>query len=290
MLVDAHQHYWDPARGDYPWMIDAPQSLQRIFGPDDLAPLLAACGITATVLVQAAPTVAETRYLLEMAAATPSVAGVVGWIDFADAQQRKVLEQLAGNPYLVGIRPMVQDIADDTWVLRRDLDWAFAAIAEMDLAFDALGYAKHARPFLQRLERHPDLRVVIDHGMKPDIAQSQFAPWASDLRDLAQHTQALCKLSGLATQALPGSGTAALQPYMEYLLDIFGPQRLMWGSDWPVASPAIAYADWFDACQRLLCSHSEAQRQRVFGLNAVDFYQLRHTGEAPWIPEKPSNS
>jgi len=274
MRIDAHQHYWDPARGDYPWMRDAPKVLQRTFDPADLAPMLRQCGITATVLVQAAPTVAETRYLLHLAEQTPTVAGVVGWIDFTDPRERTTLEQLAAHTHLVGIRPMVQDIPDDAWILRRDLDWAFDAIAEMQLAFDALGYARHARNFLRRLERHPDLRVVIDHGMKPDIARAQFAPWATDMRDLARHTNALCKLSGLATQTLPGADPATLRPYMEHLLETFGAQRLMWGSDWPVASAAIAYGDWFDLCEDLLASCSDAERQRIFGLNAVNVYQL----------------
>ncbi len=274
MRVDAHQHYWRPERGDYPWMSGAPQVLRRAFGPADLAPLLAECGISATVLVQAAPTVEETHYLLGIADATTSVAGVVGWIDFAHTSERHTLQRLATHPRLVGVRPMVQDIADDDWVLRRDLDWAFAAVQELDLAFDALGYARHARRFLQRIERHPGLRVVIDHGMKPAIARGEFTSWAADMRDLARNTQALCKLSGLATEAAPGAGLDVLHPYMEHLLEVFGPARLMWSSDWPVATSAIGYVDWFRACERLLQACADTDRERVLGGNAAAFYQL----------------
>jgi len=274
MRIDAHQHYWDPARGDYPWMAGSLAILQHRYGPQDLAPLRAACGIEATVLVQAAPTVEETHYLLGIAEATPSVAGVVGWIDFQHTSERATLDSLAAHPKLVGIRPMVQDIADDDWLLRHDIDWAFAALQELDLAFDALGYARHARRFLQRIEKHPKLRVVIDHGMKPAIARGEFEPWAGDMRDLARNTSAMCKLSGLANEAAPGSGVEALRPYMEHLLEVLGPERLMWGSDWPVASAAIGYADWFRACEQLLLPCGDGERERVFGANAAAFYQL----------------
>jgi L-fuconolactonase len=274
MRIDAHQHYWHPARGDYPWMAGAPAILQQPYGPQDLAPLRAACGIEATVLVQAAPTVEETQYLLGVAEVTSSVAGVIGWIDFRHASERRTLDDLAAHRKLVGVRPMVQDIADDDWLLRRDIDWAFAALQELDLAFDALGYARHARRFLQRIERHPQLRVVIDHGMKPAIARGEFEPWAGDIRDLARNTSAMCKVSGLASEAAPGSGVEVLRPYMEHLLEVFGPERLMWGSDWPVASAAIGYVDWFRACEQLLLPCGDGERERVFGANAAAFYQL----------------
>lgn len=274
MRIDAHQHFWRPERGDYPWMAGAPEALRRHFGPGDLAPLLAECEIEASVLVQAAPTVEETDYLLGIADACPSVAGVVGWIDFQHTSERRTLERLAAHPALVGIRPMVQDIADDDWLLRRDIDWAFAAVQELDLAFDALGYARHARRFLQRIERHPELRVVIDHGMKPAIGRGEFDTWAADMRDLARNTGALCKLSGLATEAAPGAGLDVLRPYMEHLLEVFGPARLMWGSDWPVATTAVGYVEWFRACERLLLACGDGERARVLGLNAAAFYQL----------------
>jgi len=274
MRVDAHQHYWRPERGDYPWMATAPDCLRQVFGPAQLAPLLADCGIDATVLVQAAPTVAETDYLLGIADACPSVAGVVGWFDFSDAGERRTLERLAAHPRLVGMRPMVQDIADDDWVLRNDLDWAFAALQELGLSFDALGYPRHARRFLRRLERHADLRVVIDHGMKPAIARGEFASWAADMRDLARHTCALCKLSGLATEAAAGAAAGDLRPYVDHLLDVFGPARLMWGSDWPVATSAIAYRAWLQACESFLSELVEADRSLVFGGNAATFYQF----------------
>lgn len=272
--IDAHQHFWRPERGDYFWMAQAPSALHRFFGPADLQPLLRAGQLDGSVLVQAAPTVAETDYLLGIADATPTVFGVVGWIDFEQPAQRAELERLAAHPRLVAVRPMVQDIEDDDWILRPKLDWAFGALQEMGLCFDALGYPRHARRFLDMCQRHPDLRVVLDHGLKPDIAGAEFAHWASDMRDLARNTSAVCKLSGLASEAGNDATLSTLRPYIEHLAEIFGPERLLWGSDWPVATTAIGYADWLHVCETILKGWGAAATARVFGDNARDFYRL----------------
>jgi L-fuconolactonase len=274
MRIDAHQHFWRPERGDYPWMDCAPSVLRRPFMPSDLEPLLKAARIDATVLVQAAPTVDETQYLLGIADATPWVAGVVGWINFEDASQRTGLEALAAHPALVGIRPMVQDIEDDDWILHRTIEWAFDALQEMDLCFDALGFPRHARCFLQLCTRHPDLRVVLDHGLKPAIANDGFATWADQIRELARSTNASCKLSGLVTEAGEDWSPARLQPYIEHLLECFGPQRLIWGSDWPVASSALAYGEWLRICEQALTQLTDDQRSAVFGRNAIEMYRI----------------
>jgi len=274
MRVDAHQHFWQPERGDYPWMPTAPEVLRRPYGPHDLEPLLIASDITRTILVQAAPTVAETEYLLGIADSISTVAGVVGWIDFENASERQVLERLAANPLLVGIRPMVQDLADDDWILRPDIAWAADALQELGLTFDALGYPRHAKRFTKFLGRHPDLRSVVDHGMKPAIARGEFDEWARDMRDLAQHTQASCKLSGLMTEAAPGATISDLRPYVDHLVEIFDPARLLWGSDWPVATTAIDYTSWLQICEQLLVELGPEDRTLVFGGNAITFYQV----------------
>jgi L-fuconolactonase len=259
-------------------MAGAPAVLRRPYGPSDLDAVRAECGIEATVLVQAAPTVAETDYLLGIADATPSVAGVVGWVDFEDPRERATFDRLAAHPLLRGFRPMVQDVRDDDWVLQSRLDWAFAALQERGLSFDALGYPRHASRFLRLCERHPDLRVAIDHGMKPRIAHREFDAWASDMRDLARHTRSLCKLSGLASEAAAGAGAAEFRPYVDHLLEVFGPHRLMWGSDWPVASAAIGYTAWLRLCESLLAPLTAEDKALVFGGNATDFYRLSPRG------------
>ncbi len=277
MRIDAHQHFWRVARGDYGWLTADLGPIHRDFDLPDLAPLLAASGISGTVLVQAAPTEAETRFLLRLAAESAGViGGVVGWVDFEAADVRERLERLAGNPLLCGVRPMIQDIADTDWMLDRRLDGAFRAIIDLDLRFDALVQPRHLVNLRRLLDRHPDLRTVVDHGAKPGIASGAREPWAADIRALARETAAWCKLSGLATEAKPDWTTADLEPYAAHLLDCFGPHRLIWGSDWPVLNLAGGYERWWSATTALLRGLLPAERDAILGGNAERFYGLQH--------------
>lgn len=245
--IDAHHHFWNPARGDYGWMPAEDPVLSRAYGPADLAPGLAATGVTRTVLVQAAPSTAETEYLLGIADATDHVAAVVGWIDFEDPRQIDTLRRLARHPKFVGVRPMIQDIADDGWMLRDDVQWAFRALCDLDLSFDALGFARHIAPFLTLLGRYPSMRTVLDHCLKPQLRDPRpetFATWADGMARLAARTDARCKLSGLVTEDDQMPDDASLRPYSDHVLAVFGADRVMWGSDWPVAGLRCAYGDW----------------------------------------------
>jgi len=276
MIFDAHQHYWHPARGDYGWMpVDDPV-LARVYGPADLAPDLAAAGVARTILVQAAPTVAETEYMLGIADATPSVAGVVGWVDFGDPASRAVLERLAAHPKFLGVRPMIQDIADDRWMLRDDVQWVYPALVDLDLTFDALGFPRHLPVFAELLARHPKMRVVIDHAMKPQIAAGLdgFEDWAEGMALLAAQTSACVKLSGLVTEASEQWSLDDLRPYVDHLIACFGPSRMMWGSDWPVVRLRGEYGDWLAAAQALTGGLDKAAQAEVFGGTAARFYRV----------------
>ncbi len=275
--IDAHQHYWNPARGDYVWMPKDDPVLARTYGPADLAPELAAHGIGRTVLVQAAATVAETEYLLGIADATPSVAGVVGWVDFERPGDLSVLRRLAGHPKFLGVRPMIQDIPDVDWMLREDVQWGFRAVAELDLSFDALGFPAHIGNFLKILKRYPEMRVVLDHCMKPRIrghSPGTFGPWADDMARLAGETGACLKFSGLVTEAREDWTAEDLRPYAEHVLSAFGPKRIMWGSDWPVCRLRGEYSDWRRAAEALTSDLSAADRARIFGGTAAEFYRI----------------
>lgn len=274
-MIDAHQHYWNPARGDYGWMPPGDPVLSRAYTPADLAPALAAAGVRATVLVQAAPTVAETEFLLGAADATDSVAAVVGWVDFDDPAERRTLTRLARHPKFRGVRPMIQDIADPDWMLSPGAAWGFSALAEMDLTFDALGHPQHLENFARLLDRHPGLRVVIDHCMKPTIRDhpAGYDAWVAGMARLAGQG-ALCKLSGLITEAAPGWTVEDLRPYAAHVLAVFGPARVMWGSDWPVCRLRAEYADWLAAAQALTAGLDAGARAAVFGGTARAFYRL----------------
>lgn len=281
LRIDAHQHFWSLARGDYRWLGPELRPLYRDFGPCDLAPYLAAHGIDATVLVQAADTVAETEFLLEIASARRFVAGVVGWVDFEAADAPDVLARLAQSEKLVGVRPMIQDLADERWMLRAQFAPVFRALIQLDLAFDALVKPQHLKHLAQLLEQHPELRVVIDHGAKPDVAAGRdwrgFAAWRSNLRALAAHPGVHCKLSGLVTEAAPGWTLDDLRPFSDELFAAFSAQRLMWGSDWPVVELAGGYDRWMHAARALGANLHPAEQLALFGASAAAFYGLTWT-------------
>jgi L-fuconolactonase len=273
--VDAHHHIWRLDRGDYDWLTPDLAAIHRDFSLDDLAPLLERAGVTSTVLVQAAPTLAETEFLLAVATQSKRrVRGVVGWADLAAPDAIETLSRLARNPLLKSIRPMLQDLRDPDWILRADVDRALSALPSLGLRFDALVRPAQLPALLRMLERHPELSVVVDHGAKPPIAANARQPWADLLGTIASHPRVCCKLSGLVTEA-PRNWTAEmLQPWVDHLLACFGPARLMWGSDWPVVDLAGGYARWLEATDLLLGALDFAERDAVLGGNAVHFYGL----------------
>jgi L-fuconolactonase len=272
MQIDSHQHFWQVARGDYHWMSPDLEPLYRDYGPDDLAPLLARHGIERTILVQAAQTLAETRFMLGIAERTSFVAGVVGWADFADRDAPDTIGRLAQHPLLLGLRPMVQDIPDDDWLAQPHLAPAFRALVKHGLVFDALVFPRHLSRLLVVTDRHPDLAVVIDHGAKPAIRERRLDPWRADMAALAARPNTFCKLSGLVTEAASGWTTDDLRPYFDHLLAAFGPERLLWGSDWPVVNLAGGYDRWREAALALIGSLPDTERAAVLGGNAATLY------------------
>jgi len=276
MRIDAHQHYWQLRRGDYGWLTPAQGTLYRDFMPADLAADCAGCAVTATVLVQAAPSEAETRFLFEIARQSPCVAGVVGWVDFEASDVRRRIERLVrdGAGKLKGLRPMVQDIDDPLWLDRASLDAAFEALIEQGLRFDALVKPQHLDALTRRLRRYPKLQAVLDHCGKPDIAQGTLEPWGGRIDALARGTTACCKLSGLLSEAAAGADIEQLMPFVRRAFDAFGAERILWGSDWPVLTARGTYAYWLQMaleCVKRLAPDAEAD---VFGGNAVRFYDL----------------
>ena len=277
ICVDAHHHVWTIARGDYSWL-SPDLAISRDYGLDDLRPLLG--DITATVLVQAADTEAETAFMLDVARHSDGlVRGVVGWTDLASPGAPARIAALAspevgGGPLLKGLRPMLQDIDDTEWILRPAVQPALAAMARQDLRFDALIKPRHLPLIGALAQRHPDLAVVIDHAAKPDIANDAFQPWAGHMARLARDTPWCCKLSGLVTEAKADWQVDDLRRYVDHLLATFGPDRLMWGSDWPVVNLASSYADWIAQARRLAAGLSSAEQAQLFGGTARSFYGL----------------
>ena len=273
MLVDAHHHVWRLNRGDYGWLTPN-LPIYRDYGLDNLRPKLGQ--IQATVLVQAAPTEAETRYLLDVAHSSGGlVRGVVGWTDFAAPDASARIAAMASDPLLKGLRPMLQDMEDLEWILRPEMQPALAAMTREKLRLDLLIRPRHLNQIFRLAEAHPDLPVVIDHGAKPAIRIGLFQPWGGQMRYLARTTNWFCKLSGLVTEANHRQWELDdLRPYVDHLLTCFGPRRLIWGSDWPVVNLAGGYAAWREATMILLGGLSAEDQAAVLGGNAMRFYGL----------------
>jgi L-fuconolactonase len=279
VVVDAHFHCWRLARGDYGWLTPALAPIYRDVTIDDWQHVARPHDVRGGILVQAAPTEAETRFLLDQARAHDAVLGVIGWIDVlsADAPQR-IAQLAAAQPKLRGLRPMLHDLADDDWVLQPALAPAIDAMAAHGLVFDALVKPRHLPRVRALAQRHPALRIVVDHGAKPDIAARQWQPWADDIAALAALPNVVCKLSGLLTEAGAAPARGAAHAWCDHLLAQFGPQRLLWGSDWPVLELAARYDDWWHDTQDALAPLSADDRSAVLGTNACRVYGVALPG------------
>ena len=272
MTIDAHFHCWRLARGDYGWLTPALAPIYRDVAVSDWQAQAAPHGVTGGVLVQAAPTEAETAFLLAQADAHPAVLGVVAWADLAAPNAPARIEQLARHSRLKGLRPMLQDMVDAQWILRPALAPALQAMADCNLVFDALVKPVHLAHILTLAGRHPDLRIVIDHAGKPDIAAGLWQPWADGMARLASQTGACCKLSGLLTEAGPAPG--AVRPWAAHVLACFGADRLVWGSDWPVLELAGSYGQWLAETRQWLAPLSLQAQDALMDGNARQLYRL----------------
>jgi L-fuconolactonase len=274
MSVDAHFHCWQLARGDYGWLKPSLTPIYRDVSISDWQAQAVPRGVTGGVLVQAAPTDAETEFLLGQADAHPCVLGVVGWTDLAAANAPARIRQLAGYIQLKGLRPMLQDIDDAEWILQPELAPALNTLIDCDLVFDALITPRHLPHLLTLAARYPSLRIVVDHAGKPNIASNEWQPWADDVARLASSTSAFCKLSGLLTEAGPEPLPRVIQPWARHVLDCFGTDRVVWGSDWPVLELSSTYPQWWAETEALLTLLGKPAQHAVMDANARRLYRL----------------
>ncbi|MFI6500500.1 amidohydrolase family protein [Nonomuraea typhae] len=272
MIVDAHQHFWNLETGDYPWLTPDLGVLYRTYGPEHLAPELAATGVQATVLVQAADSVAETDALLALADSCAFVAGVVGWVPLTDpGEAAKALERYASHPKFVGVRHLIHDEPDPDWLVRDGVLASLGLLAAQGLTFDVVSLLpRHLEHVVTLARRHPELKIVIDHLSKPRIKAGEWQPWAGQMAAAAAFPNVFAKVSGLVTEADHAAWTVAdLRPYVAHAVEAFGPGRLMFGSDWPVALAAADYRTVFETARALV---GEQGRDLVFGGTAARFY------------------
>ncbi|MFX3636775.1 MAG: amidohydrolase [Candidatus Pristimantibacillus sp.] len=276
MRIDAHQHCWAIKRGDYGWITPEVPVLYRDYLPIDLEPILQKHGIERTIAVQAAPTLAETEYLLALSEMTDTIAGVVAWLDLDDPEHFSHYERLSKHPKLVGFRLMIQEMSDASAVLEPHFIQALKLYADKDIPVDLLVKSDQLGSLIELLERVPHLRGVVDHIAKPRIAEGILDPWRTQITEIARHKGIYCKLSGMITEADHKTWKPEqLLAYIRHTIDVFGPERVMFGSDWPVCLLAGSYDEVVQVLKEAIPeSWTEAEREQLFGLNAKEFYKI----------------
>ncbi len=275
MRIDAHQHFWDIDRFEYAWMPAGPSVLRQTFLPDRLARILTRNRFEGSVLIQANTLLAETDWLLDLSEANEFICAVVGWVDLTDSHLGAVLDELQKRPKFKGVRHPVQDEVDDHWLLRPDVLAGLTELARRELPYDLLLRPRHLPLVPQIAERVPGLRMVIDHIAKPRIAAQVMEPWARDMEEAAKLPQVYCKVSGMITEAdWPAGKADQLRPYVSHVMRIFGPDRLMFGSDWPVCMLAGTWKEVLAAFTQSVGAQPIEVREKLLGGTAQKFYRI----------------
>jgi L-fuconolactonase len=274
--IDSHQHFWKFDAAQYGWIGADQHVLRRDFLPTDLETELMPAGIGGTIAVQAQQTLDETRWLLALADQHPFLQGVVGWAPLTDANVAATLEQLAAHPKLRAIRHVLHDEADDYYMLRDDFNRGAAELKRFGLAYDILIFDRHLPQTIKFVDRHPNQVFIMDHLAKPRVRDGLVSPWRENMRKLAQRPNVYCKVSGLATEAdHTGWSEQQLLSYMNIVLEIFGPKRILFGSDWPVCLLAIGYSKWAEIVAKFAGQLTEEEKERIWSATAREAYQLK---------------
>jgi len=274
MVIDSHHHLWSYSASEYGWIDDSMAGIRRDFLPVHFEREIRMAGVDGSVLVQARTTIEETHRLLEMAASHPFLLGVVGWVPLDSPDILPCLSSLAGTGNLKGAREVLQGRPAGS-LLKPAFNAGIALLKTFDLTYDILIYQNQIQETIELVDRHPEQTFVLDHIAKPRIRDQSLEPWASDLRELARRGNVFCKVSGMVTEADPTSWTPQqLQPYFDVVLEAFGPNRLMFGSDWPVCLVGTDYAQWLGMVQSWTAPLSGAEQAAIFGETAARVYRL----------------
>jgi L-fuconolactonase len=277
--IDAHHHVWNYTPAEYGWIDESMAVLRRDFGPEDLKRELDAAGFAGAVAVQARQTLEETRWLLDLAEKHDFVRGVVGWAPIAGENFPECMEEFDGRDKLKGLRHVIQGEKDENYILRADFNSGIAAMQGSGLVYDILIFERHLPQTIDFVDEHPKQLFVVDHVAKPLIAAGRLEPWATHMRELARREHVFCKVSGMVTEAdwvgrPAGFADEALKPYLDVVVEAFGPERLMAGSDWPVCLVGTKYDAWFRTLEEYFKGFSETDRGAVFGETASWVYGL----------------
>jgi len=280
MRVDAHQHFWKYTIQDFGWIDDSMAAIRKDFLPNDLAPLLQQSSIDATIAVQARQSLEETDWLLKLADENDWIEGVVGWLPLTDLNIEQTLQRYTTQPKLRGLRHILQG-EPDAYMAREDFNAGVSLLSRYRLTYDLLVLDRQLPAAIAFVDRHPELPIVLDHLAKPLIAAQQLEPWRASIRELARRPHLCCKLSGMVTEADFERWTIdQLRPHVDTVLEAFGPNRLMFGSDWPVCTVAASYPLWRSTVSNLLAELSSDEQASIFGNTAIAFYGLDNSRSA----------
>jgi L-fuconolactonase len=275
MIIDAHHHFWRYDPQQYAWIDDAKSVLRRDFLPEHLAAEIAAAGVDGVVSVQARQTIEETDCLLDFADRNEFICGTVGWIPLISPRVADDLAMFSRHKKLKAVRHVLQDEPDDDYMLRADFNDGIGSLARFGLAYDILIFERQLPQAIRLVDRHPSQLFVLDHVAKPRIGEGLLSPWRENIRELARRQNVYCKISGMVTEADWRRWTPKqLRPYYDVVLEVFGPRRLMFGSDWPVCLLACEYRRWKDIVSDYIAALSPAEQQRILGETAIEAYRL----------------
>lgn len=273
-VIDTHVHFWQYNKQRDGWMDDMPV-LQQDYLPPVLFPILKRNGVAGCVAVQASQEELETHFLVELAKTNPFIKGVVGWIDLQNENVEQRLEYFSQYPIIKGWRHVVQGEPDD-FLLRQNFLRGIKAVASLGYTYDVLIYHHQLKPALEFVAKFPEMKLVIDHCAKPDIAHKSIDEWKTLMQEIAQQPNVYCKLSGLFTEAKWKEWSPAdFYPYLDVVFEAFGTDRLLFGSDWPVILVSGMYVQWKSLLEKYMEQFSAEQREKVFGVNAMQFYNLK---------------
>lgn len=275
MRIDSHQHFWIYNEQDYVWMSGQHKAIRKDFLPPDLKPLLEQNGLDGSIAVQARQSLRETEWLLTLAEQYPEIKGVVGWVDLCSPEIGEQLEKYGNHPRLKGVRHVVHDEPDDRFLLRKDFMKGIAALEKYGLTYDLLLFPKHLPYAAELVEKFPNQPFVLDHIAKPDIANKGMNPWARDLAGLAAYPNVYCKLSGMVTEAKWGNWKEEdFKAYLDTVIQAFGLERVMIGSDWPVCTLSGTYEQTVNVVKHYLEAFTEEEQSLVLGGNCARFYGI----------------
>lgn len=275
MIIDTHHHYWQYNPADFDWIDDEMAAIRRDFLPADLKPTLDTAGVDGVVSVQSRQKLEETDWLLKLAAETEFMRGIVGWLPLASDGISDVLAQYATNPWLKAVRHVVQGEPDPEFILGKNFNRGISRLKDFNLVYDILIFERQLPNTIRFVDQHPNQAFVLDHIAKPRIKANELEPWADNIRELAKRENVSCKISGMVTEADFRSWTSEqFQPYFDVVLEAFGPQRLLFGSDWPVCLVATEYGGWLSLVKQVLGKLSQHEQELIFSKNAIQTYQL----------------